>query len=284
MSKMFESVDDTWNVVKGCRHGCTWCWARGCAETRLRHNPRYRDGFEPAFFPGDLERRFKPGQFILVAEMGDLFGQWVPGPWIAAVLAAIRTHPRTDFLLMTKNPARYHSWTWLLPKNACIGTTIETNRPHGGTRAPQPDERALAMMTHPHPHKFVSIEPLMDFDVPVLVNWIEAIGPDIVEVGADNSHSGLPEPCEEKARDLIAELSHLPLDLRIKDTTERLLGHPVRQMKPVPSTRQAHSNGGLSDISIGTRSLSLRVWESGEEGESFPYWVPFRNATLTTSN
>lgn len=185
---------------------------------------------------------------------------------------------------MTKNPARYHSWTWLLPANACIGTTIETNRPHGGTRAPQPEERALAMMTHPHPCKFVSVEPLMDFDVPVLVNWIEAIAPDIVEVGADNSHGGLPEPCEEKARDLIARLSHLPLDLRVKDTTERLLGHAVGPMKPVPSLPQAQSGAGLSDTSIGTRSLSLRVWESGEAGEGFPYWIPFRNATLPTSN
>lgn len=81
MSKMFESVDDTWNVVKGCRYGCSWCWARACAEARLKHNPRYRDGFEPAFFPGDLERRFKPGQFVLVAEMATFSesGFLVPG-------------------------------------------------------------------------------------------------------------------------------------------------------------------------------------------------------------
>jgi len=284
MSRMFESVDDTWNVVKGCRHGCDWCWARACAETRLKHNPRYRDGFEPAFFPSDLERRFRPGHFVLVAEMGDLFGDWVPGPWIAAVLGVIRAHPRTDFLLMTKNPGRYHSWTWLLPKNACIGTTIETNRLHVGTRAPQPEERALAMMSHSHPRKFVSIEPLMDFDLPVLVNWIGAIGPEIVEIGADNCGNNLPEPCEEKARDLIAELSHLPLELHIGDTMERLLGHPVAATKPMPSMRQAHSGASLSDTSIGTRSFSLRAWESGEEGESFPYWVPFRNVTTTTSN
>ena len=284
MSKMFESVDDTWNVVKGCRHGCTWCWARACAETCLKHNPRYRDGFEPAFFPSDLEKRFKPDQLILVTEMGDLFGQWVPGPWIAAVLGVIRAHPQTDFLLLTKNPARYHSWTWLLPGNACIGTTIETNRPHGGTRAPQPEERALAMMTHSHPCKFLSIEPLMDFDLPVLLNWIEAIAPDIVEIGADSYGNNLPEPCEEKARELVAQLSRLPLDLYIKDTTERLLGHPVGSMKSIPSVRHAGSSAGLSDTSTGIRSLSLRVWESGDEGESFPNGVPLPDPTLTTEN
>ncbi|GAH41335.1 unnamed protein product, partial [marine sediment metagenome] len=72
MSRMFKSIDKTWNVYVGCGHDCTYCNARKAAETRFRHILRYRDGFTPHLVEEELDRCFKPGQFIFVAYMGDI--------------------------------------------------------------------------------------------------------------------------------------------------------------------------------------------------------------------
>ena len=57
------------------------------------------------------------------------------------------------------------------------------------------------------PHKFISIEPVMDFDIEVLVRWMQDIHPEIVEIGYDNYAHHLPEPPLSKTEELIKSLS-----------------------------------------------------------------------------
>ncbi len=122
MTKMFKSVSETWNVVTGCRHACVYCYARTLAEGRLKHLKRYKDGFQAVkFHAGELARKFKPGSLVFVVDMGDLFGSWVPGEWIGAVIQHVWQFPDTDFLFLTKNPWRYHRFTF--PPNAILGPT-----------------------------------------------------------------------------------------------------------------------------------------------------------------
>ncbi len=205
MTKMFKSVSETWNVVTGCRNACVYCYSRILADGRLKHLERYKDGFqEVKFRAGELQRKFNPGSLVFVVDMGDLFGSWVPGEWIDAVIQHVWQFPDTDFLFLTKNPWRYHRFTF--PPNAILGTTIETNRDYNLTRANPPAARYRALLRHKHPRKFVSIEPIMAFDLAVLHKMLSDIAPELVEVGADNYGFNLPEPSGAMVRELIKEL------------------------------------------------------------------------------
>lgn len=79
---------------------------------------------EPKLF---YERLYEPDRLkkpstVLVGSMCDLFGGWVPEFWIEEVLRAISHSDQHSFLLLTKNPKRYKSFT--LPNNCLPGVTI----------------------------------------------------------------------------------------------------------------------------------------------------------------
>lgn len=82
-SKMFPFITRTWNPLGGeCKHGCRYCWARKLAadEKMAKHQG------EPRLYRRELEREFKPGDFVFVCDMLDLFGDWVPRWMILAFL------------------------------------------------------------------------------------------------------------------------------------------------------------------------------------------------------
>ncbi|MGC9113181.1 DUF5131 family protein [Acidilobus sp.] len=145
--------------------------------------------------------------------MGDLFSDAVPSEWIARVLRKAREFPSTRFMFLTKNPARYGEFLDLFPRGSVLGATIETNRDdlaRSVSRAPPPLARHEAMAELRWPYKYVSIEPIMDFDLDVMVSWVADIRPVSVHVGYDNWNSRLPEPPLWKTRELVRRLSSLP--------------------------------------------------------------------------
>lgn len=208
MSRMFKSIDRTWNVYVGCRHDCTYCCARSLAKTRLKSSLRYRDGFEPRLIEEELRRSFKPGLFIFVCFMGDI--SFATREEFLRILVRIREFPETCFLVQSKNPEQlytwWHDWGIGLPANVYLGTTIESNRNYGLTKAPPPIDRFRYLTGYPHSQKFLSIEPIMDFDLDVLVSWVRMLQPNIVEIGADNYRNNLPEPPWWKVEELLKEL------------------------------------------------------------------------------
>ncbi|GAI17750.1 unnamed protein product [marine sediment metagenome] len=220
MSRMFKSIDQTWNVFVGCLFDCSYCNARKAALTRLKHSPRYKDGFKPHLVEAELKRTFKPGEFIFVAYMGDI--AFASRYEVAQILIAIQGHPDTRFLIQTKDPGCFHRWKLPIPPNVVLGTTIETSRDYHLTKAPLPIDRARSLINYPHPHKFLSIEPIMDFELPPMEVWTEALKPEIIEVGADNYHNNLPEPPGEKLRALLNHLGHICPKVIEKDGLERL--------------------------------------------------------------
>ena len=218
---MFQSVTRTWNPWRGCDHGCTYCWARDLATGRLQRSPKYKAGFNPRFHPTELNKTFRPGEFVFVVSMGDLWGSWVPAYAIEAILEVILRFPDTDFLLQTKNPARYLEFD--LPPNIYAGVTIESDVPHPVSAAPSPHSRYRSMLDLPSNTKtFLSIEPIMFFLQSTFTQWILELMPDIIEIGADNHHKHLPEPRGSKVIALIADLRLANLIVKEKPGLERL--------------------------------------------------------------
>jgi len=222
MSKMFKSVGTTWSAQHGCEYGCEYCRAKTIAERLSVSSEKYRDGFKPGFWELAMNDKFKPGVLVFVSFMGDLFGPWVKRDIIQRVINRTREFPLTSFLFLSKNPARFHDF--IFPYNSYLGTTLETNVDIHITRAPMPRDRYQALLEYDHPNKFVSIEPIMDFDKSVFIPWFVQLMPSIVEIGSDNYNNNLPEPKWENVSLLINSLKDLGITVFEKDSLERLKG------------------------------------------------------------
>lgn len=216
-SRMFPFITRTWNPLGGeCRHGCVYCWARKLAAERKM--AKYQG--EARVHGSGLKWKFKPEEFVFVCDMVDLLGAWVHQSSISFILDMIKDNPKTNFLLLTKNPKRYLELLDFLPTNVVLGCTLESNLNYSEiSKAPSQFQRLywftqlaeverLRFAGDRTSHKlFVSVEPILDFNfenfVDVLCNWIK---PWAVAVGYDNYGCGLPEPPLAKTMQFIEAL------------------------------------------------------------------------------
>ena len=113
-------------------------------------------------------------------------------------------------MFQTKNPNRVKEYKKLLPKSSIITTTIESNRfyPEIMHEAPTPKDRADAMnYLSKYLKTFVTIEPIMDFDLGEFVKILKKCNPSQINIGADTGRNNLPEPSKEKVKQLIDEIN-----------------------------------------------------------------------------
>jgi len=197
-----------WNPGRGCTHRCYGgrCWA-SLFSKRLKF-----DFSKPELIESRLNQRFG-NTVVFVWSLGDMFCSGVPDEWIRRVIEAMKLSPRATFFLETKNPVRYLHFPELFELgNVILSTTIETNRDYRVSLAPSVRERYDAMMgirrkwMFSNPRIHISIEPILDFDLDVLVGWMRRIEPWMVSVGYDNYNAKLPEPPLEKTLALIERL------------------------------------------------------------------------------
>ena len=227
MSRMFL-IDGkpmtTWNIFVGCKFECTYCNARKAALSRFRHSERYRDGFRPKYIKEELRRRFKPGEWVFVAYMGDI--ACASREVVINILERIQDFPETNFLFCTKHPLIYWFWHLAWPDNCHLGATIETTEDYKLSLAPIPRERYRAMIAAEleGKKKFISIEPIMDFKWATMVKWMEEIKPSIIEIGADNYQNRLKEPPPWKVKALLRDLKGICPVVVEKPGLERLTG------------------------------------------------------------
>jgi protein gp37 len=183
---------------------------------RLEPKPIYLDEKE-------LSKNLGSGNFIFVGSSCDMWAEGIIGVWIDKVLQHIKKYPDNKYLFQSKNPARFIEFFDYLPEVCHVGTTIETNRyyPCMGL-TPHPDWRAAAIAAPYTKTRFVTIEPILDFDMRDFLAILKNANPDYINIGADSGNNRLPEPEPEKTRELIKELEKFT-KVHLKKNLKRLL-------------------------------------------------------------
>jgi len=200
-----------------CPHRCIYCYVE---------NPRFG---RPDRYKGDLrliEKEFETnygiGKTIFIEHMNDMLAAEVPQEFVNKIVLHCLKWPENIYVFQTKNPARFLTMDALFPDGSIFGTTIETNRNIPGiSKAPAVEDRMLAMEKLSG-RKFVTIEPVLDFDVDILAGWIDRIRPEFLNLGADSKENDLPEPTVEKIMALVDKLAEYGIELREKHNLSRL--------------------------------------------------------------
>jgi len=158
-----------------------------------------------------LYEKFAENDFVFACDMGDLFCDDIPSWMIEAVNEC--ADQLCKFLFLTKNPDRYMVECGNIAegKRYHLGVTIESNRDYPAiSKAPAQSERLKAMAQlddyYPENPRFVSVEPVLDFDLDPFLNSLVKINAWGYAIGYDNHNHCLPEPPMEKTRLLIEGL------------------------------------------------------------------------------
>jgi len=214
---MYNFITHTGNTIKGkCPHGCTYCYVS-----------RFGPLGTPRLDLSEFRTSLPEGLFIFWGSSFDCFAYSVATSWITRSLEYLY-HFNNRYFFQSKNPDRFFEYFDYFHemKDPILCTTIESNReyPNIYKNSPSIETRASAM--HELSTKFetmVTIEPILDFDLPSLVDLIAFSGCSQVNIGADSKRCSLPEPEESKIRALIYELKSFT-NVHIKPNLKRLGG------------------------------------------------------------
>ena len=211
-----------WNVFVGCLFNCDYCDPSFKAQMKRqkpvidkRGRPRGCQqcyDYTPHFHEDRITKEYckkhfakaKDNQFIWVGSSGDI--SFIEYPNMLKILKKIEEYPDKTFFFQTKNPDFFYKF--IFPVNVILGITLESDIFYKGiSKASYPYERAYSFEKLDFPRKFVTIEPILEFNFSVFLGWIQEINPERVYIGYDSHKCNLPEPSPLKVKNLINELS-----------------------------------------------------------------------------
>lgn len=212
---MYPWVTHTWNTVKGaCPHGCTYCYMKRWGKQR------------PAYFDKrELKTDLGEGNFIFVGSSCDMFAGYIPMDWAIDTLSYCRG-TKNKYLFQSKNPAGFGLvQNYNDSVDATLCTTIETNRWYGDIMCdcPRPEDRADAMGAFVGYPRYVTIEPILAFDLGPLVELVKRCEPLQVNIGADSGGNNLPEPSRAEVialMDALGSFTHVEPKANLKRIIE----------------------------------------------------------------
>ena len=204
-----------------CPHGCSYCYAR----LPVRGHAPLQQG--PLRFEGrELGVRYGEGKTIFMEHKNDLFAQGVPVECIVRVLHHCLAYPNNTYVFQTKNPLRMLHYVPVMPPDVILGCTIESDafiQPAiGNTLRPGYRADAMANIADMGKLTFVSIEPVMKFDLASFMLLLQMAAPKWISIGADSKGFHLPEPTEQEIVALVAFLKQQQVEVRLKSNLRRL--------------------------------------------------------------
>jgi hypothetical protein len=153
-----------------------------------------------------------------------MWADLIPEDWIFKTLEHCSKFDN-EYIFQTKYPYGMYAHTCYLPKKHTLGTTIETDRVFKIMgNAVEPIIRTVAMkeLSLSEHRTFITIEPIMDFNIERFIEIIKICHPSFVNIGADTGNNHLPEPPKEKILELIGELKKFTV-VNLKKNLDRLL-------------------------------------------------------------
>lgn len=235
MSNMYENVV-TWNPLCGeCAHNCSYCYMH--TMRKRYNNPKWIG--EPRIDEKTLnEFHPKRGSTVFVQSINDLWAGNVPDEMIARILDkanSLREKVDVQFLFQSRNTFRIKEWSAdcfrksgpYFPKGSIIGTTIETDNAKlaQGPEFHTPFNRARYLSwVYPEYERFVTVEPIMKFDLVEFMKLIREAHPHRVYIGAESKGgSSFPEPTADEVLALIRELESRGIQVIQKSNLARIL-------------------------------------------------------------
>lgn len=206
-----------------CPHKCVYCYMN---HPRFGRAARYTGRVR--LIESELSVNYGTGKVIFIEHTGDIMARDVPSEFVDKILTHCRAYPRNEYVFQSKNPRRFLEFRGKFPPKIMLGTTIETNRTiEGISEAPTPEQRywgilSLRILAANCP-TFLTIEPVLDFDVRILGAWIINLDPHFVNIGADSKNHKLVEPRREKVLALMDYLKKSGIELREKHNLNRLI-------------------------------------------------------------
>jgi hypothetical protein len=171
------------------------------------------------------------GKTIFVEHTHDLFHEDVERWMICKVLEKAHMAPSSKFVFQTRNTRRASLYfADYIDPDFTVGTTIESSinvRP--GVQL-DPIDRAIWLSNLAYKtgcNTFVTIEPIIDFNLKDMVEIIARAHPYFVNIGADSKGTGLAEPIKDKVLALIDGIKSHGIEIRTKRNLERLLGNSI---------------------------------------------------------
>lgn len=221
---MYDQVSHVHTHLGGeCPHECHYCYVQKMGKRFPAVKEKYSGLIH--LIKEELEENYGLGKSIFIEHMNDLFADKVENEWIEKILAHCNQYPDNTYVFQTKNPVRAFEFRKQFPVQTKIGTTIETNRKYYKmSKAPYPNLRlhGISYFINTGFKTFITIEPILDFDVKILAHWLIYANPDFVNIGSDSKGSDLPEPSKEKILDLILRLDSAGVHINKKPNLERL--------------------------------------------------------------
>lgn len=242
---MYDFIDYTGNAIRGnCPHNCKYCYMNQYGYLgNIRLDEKELTGKMKNKKTGEVIEN----KFIFIGDSIDMFADKIPAEWIKAVLDYCDCF-NNKYLFQSKNPKRILEFiNHSVFSKSVVCTTIESNFDYPlMNNSPKIIDRVLAMEkisnTQIIPYQqdlfdttiliprnietYVTIEPIMKFDLPILVDYIKRCNPTQVNIGANSKEYRIisfreDEPSYDEVIELINELSKFT-KVVLKDNLKRL--------------------------------------------------------------